>query len=58
MYGKGETRIVLRALPEARYRGALDAYEKAARLDFETVVPGFRNHDSRLRSTRGRALTE
>lgn len=39
-------------------RRALDAYENAAKLDFDTAIPGFRNDDSRLRSTRGRTLTE
>jgi hypothetical protein len=37
---------------------ALDAYERAAKIDGETVAVGFRNDDSRLRSTRGRTLTE
>lgn len=39
-------------------RRALDANENAAKLHFDEAVPGFRNDDSRLRSTRGRALTE
>lgn len=33
---------------------ALGAYERASRIDWETVAAGFRNDDSRLRSTRGR----
>lgn len=37
---------------------ALDAYERGAKIDEETVAVGFRNDDSRLRSTRGRTLTE
>ncbi len=39
-------------------RRALDTYERAARTDQEAAVAGFRNDDSRLRSTRGRTLTE
>lgn len=39
-------------------RRALDAYENVAKLDFGTTVPGFRNDDSRLRSTRGRTSME
>jgi predicted DNA-binding transcriptional regulator YafY len=41
-------------------RRALDAYGEAeAEADtLETIAAGFRNDDSRLRSTRGRALTE
>jgi predicted DNA-binding transcriptional regulator YafY len=42
----------------AHLRGALDAYERAAKIDLEAVAAGFRNDDSRLRSTRGRTLTE
>lgn len=39
-------------------RRALDAYEQDAKIHQETVAAGFRNDDSRLRSTRGRTLTE
>ncbi len=39
-------------------RQALDAYETAATIGPEPVAAGFRNDDSRLRSTRSRALTE
>lgn len=42
----------------AHLRGALDAYERTAKIDPEAVPNGFRNDDSRLRSTRGRTLTE
>jgi predicted DNA-binding transcriptional regulator YafY len=42
----------------AHLRRALDAYEGGARIDLEAVTGGFRNDDSRLRSTRGRALME
>lgn len=39
-------------------RRGLDIYQNASNSNFETSVPGFRNDDSRLRSTRGRTLTE
>lgn len=48
----------LRQAIVAHLRGALDAYEQAATIDLEAVANGFRNDDSRLRSTRGRTLTE
>lgn len=48
----------LRAAVVTHLRRALDAYENAAKVDLKTVAAGFRNDDSRLRSTRGRALTE
>ncbi|MGH3833400.1 MAG: helix-turn-helix transcriptional regulator, partial [Pseudonocardiaceae bacterium] len=37
-------------------RRALGAYDNAAQADVETVPAGFRNDDSRLRSTRGRTV--
>lgn len=37
---------------------ALDAYRRSATIDNTTVAGDFRNDDSRLRSTRGRTLTE
>jgi predicted DNA-binding transcriptional regulator YafY len=37
---------------------ALDAYTEANHPDLDAVAAGFRNDDSRLRSTRGRNLTE
>jgi predicted DNA-binding transcriptional regulator YafY len=48
----------LRAAVIAHLRGALDAYEEqdSGDEDLETVDSGFRNDDSRLRSTRGRAF--
>ncbi|MGH3888415.1 MAG: WYL domain-containing protein, partial [Pseudonocardiaceae bacterium] len=42
----------------AQLRRALDAYEDAARIALEAVAAGFRNDDSRVRSTRGRTPTE
>jgi predicted DNA-binding transcriptional regulator YafY len=53
-----EEPVELRDAIVGHLRRALDAYEQAAPLDFEAVVPGFRNDDSRLRSTRGRTLAE
>lgn len=48
----------LRDAVVAHLRRALDAYDEAAKLDLEAVAAGFRNDDSRLRSTRGRNLME
>jgi predicted DNA-binding transcriptional regulator YafY len=42
----------------AHLRRALGVYEGAARIDLDAVAAGFRNDDSRLRSTRGRTVTE
>ncbi|MGH3720089.1 MAG: helix-turn-helix transcriptional regulator [Pseudonocardiaceae bacterium] len=40
----------------AHLRRALDSYDNAAQADAQTVAAGFRNDDSRLRSTRGRTV--
>ncbi|MGH3627619.1 MAG: helix-turn-helix transcriptional regulator, partial [Sciscionella sp.] len=53
-----EEPVELRDAVMTHLRQALDAYETAAKIHLETVAAGFRNDDSRLRSTRGRALTE
>lgn len=48
----------LRDAIQSHLRRALDAYSDAGHLDRDAVAAGFRNDDSRLRSTRGRNLTE
>jgi len=53
-----EEPVELRDAIVGHLRGALDAYEQAAKIDLATVAAGIRNDDSRLRSTRGRTLTE
>jgi len=48
----------LRDAVVAHLRRALDAYDGAANVDLMPAAAGFRNDDSRVRSTRGRTLTE